>query len=224
MHPLLIFSTQKRSHALDQEPNDKYGRLYLFQFPPILPPLHDATLKSESQPQSQNEDQIATIINLDPNLTSQQPSSSSTSNRPKLNPSEAIIIEDSNKQQTGTQPPSFASRFPSGRVGKLTLRKSGRLTLTWGINEPSESSKPTTNKRRSSSSEKRGLQFQIDRGADANFLQDVVLAENIFIKQEQDQDNDSIMRGLPDNRRPRAIALSHVVGKMVAIPDWESLL
>ncbi|KAI9793902.1 MAG: hypothetical protein M1816_007154 [Peltula sp. TS41687] len=223
---------EMQSSTLRQQDDDpKYGRPYLFQFPPILPPLHNPATKSEPQPAAPpKEDQASTTTTIDPRLPNQQPSSSS-SNTSKPHPSEAIIVDDSNKpqQQTDAKAPSSAPRFPSGKVGKLTVRKSGRMTLTWGINEPSKTTTTTISKNRSSSSsssEQRGLTFQISRGTDAGFVQDVVLADDILVKREGQghADGDVTVLEGQGSRRPRAIGLGAVVGKMVAIPDWESLL
>ncbi|KAI4760316.1 hypothetical protein E4T52_06769 [Aureobasidium sp. EXF-3400] len=99
-------------------PDRRTDRVYLFQFPPILPSLAPQTVKSE--PHS-------------PTLSKKIPAASSSAS--------AIDVD-----ATASKPPASAaskpeipesagqmhSPFPSGLVGKLRVHASGRTTLDWG--------------------------------------------------------------------------------------------
>ncbi|KAG9519759.1 hypothetical protein KCV07_g4785, partial [Aureobasidium melanogenum] len=97
-------------------PDRRTDRVYLFQFPPILPSLAPATVKPEpSSPTLSKKTPASTTAAIDLDAPS------STTN-PK-----------STKQ--GTVPESAGqmhSPFPAGLVGKLRVHASGRTTLDWG--------------------------------------------------------------------------------------------
>jgi len=100
-------------------PDRRTDRVYLFQFPPILPSLAPQTVKPE--PQS-------------PTLSKKIPAATSSSS--------AIDIDATPASTTTTKPAAASaipesagqmhSPFPSGLVGKLRVHASGRTTLDWG--------------------------------------------------------------------------------------------
>jgi DNA-directed RNA polymerase III subunit RPC4 len=97
-------------------PDRRTDRVYLFQFPPILPSLAPTTVKPE--PQS-------------PTLSKKIPAAASTSTN-------AIDVDATAPSAAAKHPeiPESAgqmhSPFPSGLVGKLRVHASGRTTLDWG--------------------------------------------------------------------------------------------
>ncbi|KAH0293905.1 hypothetical protein KCU62_g857, partial [Aureobasidium sp. EXF-3399] len=107
------------ANGANPPPDRRTDRVYLFQFPPILPSLAPQTVKPE--PQS-------------PTLSKKIPAATSSSS--------AIDIDAT---PTSTTTPKAAaapaipesagqmhSPFPSGLVGKLRVHASGRTTLDWG--------------------------------------------------------------------------------------------
>ncbi|CAD0099941.1 unnamed protein product [Aureobasidium mustum] len=97
-------------------PDRRTDRVYLFQFPPILPSLVPATVKPEpvSPTLSKKTPAVltaATAIDVD----------ASSASKPK-----------STKQEVPESAGQMHSPFPAGLVGKLRVHASGRTTLDWG--------------------------------------------------------------------------------------------
>ncbi|CAD0052544.1 unnamed protein product [Aureobasidium pullulans] len=94
-------------------PDRRTDRVYLFQFPPILPALTPETVKPEP---------------VSPTLSKKTPVSTQAT---------AIDVDaTSSKQKPATAIPESAGQlhtpFPTGLVGKLRVHASGRTTLDWG--------------------------------------------------------------------------------------------
>ncbi|KAK3712005.1 hypothetical protein LTR37_009317 [Vermiconidia calcicola] len=83
-------------------------KVYLFQFPPVLPDLQTITVKPD--PETANGD--TDVMNIDP-----QPN----------NQAKPITVSDNTASDIRQQP-----NLPSGAVGKLKVHASGRVTLDWG--------------------------------------------------------------------------------------------
>lgn len=109
------------ANGANPPPDRRTDRVYLFQFPPILPSLAPQTVKPEP---------------LSPTLSKKTPAATSSSS------SSAIDIDATPASTTkptaasaSTIPESAGqmhSPFPSGLVGKLRVHASGRTTLDWG--------------------------------------------------------------------------------------------
>lgn len=84
----------------------KADRVYLFQFPPIVPDLWATVVKKEPQ------DEAAPIITA----ADQTP----------------IKVEDGESKSASNVSQSSGPTLASGRAGKLRIHESGRATLNWG--------------------------------------------------------------------------------------------
>lgn len=87
--------------------------------------------------------------------------------------------------------------LPSGSVGKLRIHKSGRATLDWG-----------------------GTPFVVAKGADATFLQNVMIGELPDVKPRGENDPPVDTRDLS----ARGLGMGQIRGKFVVTPDWEEIL
>jgi DNA-directed RNA polymerase III subunit RPC4 len=97
---------------------DHEGRLYLFQFPPVLPSLVNKIKKEE-----------ATNGGPEPMEVEAGPSKATEAiDLTKPDPEEAVFIET--QHGSFQVPPELVTE--EGFVGKLTVRKSGRVLLDWG--------------------------------------------------------------------------------------------
>ncbi|KAI5461186.1 RNA polymerase III RPC4-domain-containing protein [Mariannaea sp. PMI_226] len=104
-----------------EDVSNKDGRLYLFQFPPILPPL-----KPTSQPKPANK------VKAEPedfNALDSTPAATGT-------PVDLTMeeMQDDEEQEDPEETLGFLSQFVSqgGLVGQLKVRKSGRVEMDWG--------------------------------------------------------------------------------------------
>ncbi|KAK2590521.1 hypothetical protein QQS21_011807 [Conoideocrella luteorostrata] len=118
--------TNETGETKTEGPSNKDGRLYLFQFPPLIPPL-----KTVSRPQQ------ATKVKDETNDSNLMDTPSATDpmsvdlttgdhNRNKHN--------DNENDGDELEEDGFRSQFLShgGMIGKLNVRKSGKVELDWG--------------------------------------------------------------------------------------------
>ncbi|KAI5807012.1 RNA polymerase III RPC4-domain-containing protein [Geopyxis carbonaria] len=90
---------------------------------------------------------------------------------------------------------------PSGRVGKLRVHKSGRVSLLWGGTHPDEST----------------VEMEVNRGAGCEFLQEVVVVKQESPYGDADVDEKGQRKGV-------AYSLGQVKGKYVVNPDFGKLI
>lgn len=126
----------------------KSDRVYLFQFPSVMPGLK--MVAEEGKAANQANDGIES---QDTTATSQMQTEAGPG--PATFDQEAVKVEDDDEKEASSanERPSLWPPMASGKVGKLRVHESGRATLSWG-----------------------GTSFEIAMGTDAHFLQDVVLA------------------------------------------------
>ncbi|KAI5290783.1 hypothetical protein KEM55_008502 [Ascosphaera atra] len=95
------------------------------------------------------------------------------------------------------------NRLPAGRAGKLQIHASGRATINWG-----------------------GIQFELNRGSDVSFLQDVIVMPEQ--KPVSGSATPSVVGGNTSSREgppeKSVWAMSQVRNKFVVSPDWEAML
>ncbi|EPQ66848.1 Bgt-4321 [Blumeria graminis f. sp. tritici] len=180
------------------EQDKKEGRLYLFQFPPVLPILFNPN--TENKPRSKFEDKetdvkvkkedepkqaIKTEIEPEKRLDmSQLGDASSHISGIKLE-EELVPIFDEKLDITGRGEIVHEEGF----VGKLVVRESGRVELCWG-----------------------GAKMLVGRGVDAGFLTTGVIV-------------DSIERGPQGGGVPegKALGMGQIMGKFIVTPDWMNM-
>lgn len=96
-------------------PDRRTDRVYLFQFPPILPSLVPATVKPEPASPTLSKKTPATTTAA----TAIDVDAAATTTKPKA-------------KQVPESAGQMHSPFPAGLVGKLRVHASGRTTLDWG--------------------------------------------------------------------------------------------
>ena len=126
----------------------KSDRVYLFQFPSVMPGL---TVTAEDGKAPNQADDVLEL--QDTTVTPQI--QTETEAGPATFGQEAVKVEDDDEKEASSanERSTLWPPISSGKVGKLQVHESGRATLSWG-----------------------GTSFEIAMGTDAHFLQDVVLA------------------------------------------------
>ncbi|KAI9640189.1 hypothetical protein NHQ30_011426 [Ciborinia camelliae] len=127
---------EKEQDESQPEANHADGRIYLFQFPPVLPRLFNPQLENP-------EDVVVTQSTEKIDLTEDK-------DKIKKESEEVIIKTEPNPTQENE---SLISE--QGYIGKLVVRKSGKVELDWG-----------------------GTSMAVGRGVPAAFLSQIVLAED----------------------------------------------
>ncbi|KAK2810280.1 hypothetical protein FQN50_003011 [Emmonsiellopsis sp. PD_5] len=138
----------EEGEAKTEEPKDeRSGRLFLIQFPPMTPNLIVPTQPGDEMDQD-------TVEAVPP-----PPGQAQTQAQPGIPSIKKENAIDGLPQPTAAAndiPPLITatnSNLPAGRVGTLNIHQSGRATIDWG-----------------------GISFELTKGSDVEFLQDAVVA------------------------------------------------
>lgn len=118
--------TSEDGTARTEGPADKDGRMYLFQFPPLLPPLKVAAAATPGKGIVKNEPQEVNLLDTPPapdavDLTG-----------------ENVVEGEENEEEDDKNNPENKNGFMSslmsqgGMIGELRVRKSGKVELDWG--------------------------------------------------------------------------------------------
>jgi DNA-directed RNA polymerase III subunit RPC4 len=177
---------------------DKDGRMYLFQFPPLLPPLQPtreptATKKSKVKPEPHDldmHDALAQTTSTNPvDLTTSEEGGATTGaaeNGRDQEPAVAVAAAGENDDPEKTR--GFMSELLSqgGMIGKLNIRKSGKTELDWG-----------------------GRILELSPAAGMNFLTTAVIVE----------ENDT--KPQPGMVGGDGIGMGKIMGRFVLAPTWD---
>lgn len=167
---------QEKPREEEEESKNKLaGHLFLMQFPPVTPNLVAPSVEGEGGATQ----------------TDQQPAEGAANNQPEPTPVKqepnGEVQEDG--QQTTAEPPKVVSaadwQLPVGRVGKMNVHASGRVTFDWG-----------------------GINFELDRSVDVDFLQEAVIMGSPGEEEEES----------------KVWSMGQVSGKFTVMPDWEKML
>lgn len=193
----------------DQPRDQKADRVYLFQFPPVVPDLNPMISKIKSEKATSNvrpEDNPPVNADVD-SSTHQKTAPQITTPAAKSSVKNPIRIEDDVKPSTGLEDSKHMPRLASGRVGKLRVHASGRATLSWG-----------------------GTSLELHMGIPANFLQDVVVLQMPRSKQsftdaaDGDDEKSEDVGEAAESSEGIALGLGQVRGKFIVTPDWEEIV
>ncbi|KAI1002247.1 hypothetical protein K3495_g5954 [Podosphaera aphanis] len=190
------------------EQDKKDGRLYLFQFPPVLPILYNPL--TEEKPGSNPEKEKNGAANMDqktgdfnakgkgkavdgPSTVKLEDTSTV-----KLEGTSTVKLED-DPLEDGVEILDDRKEDITGRrevvneegfIGKLVVRESGRVELCWG-----------------------GTRLLVGRGIDASFLTTGVVVDGI--------ERGPLGGGVPEGK---AFGMGQIMGKFVVTPDWMSMM
>ena len=172
-------SSTKAKNVLRQ-PSDS-NKLYLFQFPPILPMLIDPD--------------APVPIKEEPDVAESAANPVPKDKGPKIKKEEGVKLQ-AQSQANADLLNATKGELPGGRLGKLQVHKSGRVTLSWGGDGTENVSEGRGNTH--------GAKMEIKWGAEVDCLQDVVLVDM-------------------GEEEKKAYAFGQVGAKIVVIPDWEAI-
>lgn len=134
---------ENKTDEENEEENPLLGQLFLMQFPPLTPNLKVAGSATELSQSTPGEDaHEKTAQKVEPTVKHEADN-------------DVEIVETTQPTETQENNMITAGKpwsLPSGRVGKLNVHKSGRVTLDWG-----------------------GISMELDRGAPVGFVQEAVI-------------------------------------------------
>lgn len=193
--------------ARQKDEEDGNGRLYLFQFPPVLPELYNPKdpkpknpilVKREAEEAAAHlKEEVEVLGSLTAKARSkmkEQPDIKDEAGAaPVVKKEEEGVETTAEKLKREAEEMKRKKGKPEvvreeGLVGKLVVRKSGKVELIWG-----------------------GTTLLVGRGADASFLTTGVIV-------------DSVERGPQGGGAPegKAVGMGQIMGKFVVTPDWEN--
>ena len=226
----------------------KFGRLYLLQFPPILPGLYNPVTREgkdavavETVPSATDVDSAR--VQSAPGGRPIPPPTAAAPDRPSKATEEVIVDEaaEGSGAQEADHPRLLTpnARGPDGLVGKLRVHASGKVALRWGNGDTSDSTAASTTQAPSSFNPtstststplaQSTLQLLVHRGTDVEFLQDVVLAHVNPTLPSQTQRGLSTSSRQEDKKAEHQVSglacgIAQIAGKFIVTPDWEKLL
>jgi DNA-directed RNA polymerase III subunit RPC4 len=176
-------------------PDAKEDRVYLFQFPPVVPDLVPASMLSKMQ-EAESPTETVNAASGSENISAIGTADQNTGDQKE---EEAVIVNEEEEANTSVFPPRPAHlpHLASGKVGKLLVYKSGRTKLDWG-----------------------GTSLQLNMGITPHFLQDSILVRTNPEVNPQDR----VPVPLSNGFQGEAYAFGQVRGKFVVTPDWDEVI
>ncbi|KLJ11464.1 hypothetical protein EMPG_13343 [Blastomyces silverae] len=137
---------EDETKAVEAPRDERSGRLFLIQFPPMTPNLVPPSLAADEMDQD--------VVETGAHATTQQPSNPAIKREAtdELTVPKPTVASDGNAASAPLITATH-STLPPGRVGKLNIHQSGRATIDWG-----------------------GVSFELTKGSDVEFLQDAIVA------------------------------------------------
>ncbi|KAG5951544.1 hypothetical protein E4U53_002859 [Claviceps sorghi] len=148
--------TDETGESRTEGPSNKDGRLYLFQFPPVIPPL-----KEVARPVSRIKEESNHGGLMDGRPRASDPTPVDLTHDAGLDDDDD---DDDENEDVALQAEGFRSQFLSqgGMIGKMNVRKSGKVELDWG-----------------------GMTLEMSPAAGMNFLTTAVIVEENDEKVQQ---------------------------------------
>jgi DNA-directed RNA polymerase III subunit RPC4 len=183
-----------------EEADKKEGRLYLFQFPPVVPELYNpikgkpktkVEIKAEKEKEKVDKDMDVQMTGMSAKGKGKMKERIDlTGDATVVKIEEEAAVGPDGKPEKEEKKKRDEVVHEEGWIGKLIVRESGRVELCWG-----------------------GTNLLVGRGVDAGFLTTGVMV-------------DMIERGPPGGGAPegKALSMGQVMGKFVVTPDWEKMV
>ncbi|KAJ5098144.1 hypothetical protein N7532_005145 [Penicillium argentinense] len=168
----------------DKTAKNLLGQLFLMQFPPMTPNL--SIPGSEPNNSAPTDSTPAAATNQNENGSEVKPEGGDI----EVTDVDAMPPTETPKVITATTDWSL----PAGKVGKLNVHKSGRITMDWG-----------------------GISFELDRAAMVDFVQEALIVsssnDDPDVKPEEAADEDN-----------RVWSMGQLCGKFTVMPNWDDML
>lgn len=173
---------------------DKHsGQLFLLQFPPMTPNL---VIPGGAQ-------EGAEATEGDVTITGATTTAAAPGGPPIKREEEGADVQEVGARPAAQEAPKLVTateqQLPAGRVGRLHLHASGRVTLDWG-----------------------GISFELDRATEVDFLQEALIASSPSTAAAAGAEGEEV-KPEPDEDK-RVWAMGQLSGKFVVTPDWEKIL
>jgi DNA-directed RNA polymerase III subunit RPC4 len=187
-----VAADEKETTDEEELLKDKHsGQLFLVQFPPLTPNL---VFPGETA------DTTEALAGADPDGDISITHSGPVADGPAVKQEDGAELQEVKAGSIPQKPPKLATainqQLPAGRVGRMHLHASGRVTMDWG-----------------------GISLELNRGAEVNFLQEALIVSTPSSSQTAGQEEKEV-----EPEEKAVWAMGQLSGKFVAQPDWETLL
>ncbi|KAH8891389.1 hypothetical protein GQ53DRAFT_806736 [Thozetella sp. PMI_491] len=152
---LKVFGPQEDDDETKGQTHPREGKVFLFQFPPILPPL--VAKKKDPAPNPVKPEPNDDVVMLD------VPQDDPTSVDLTMDDEKEVKEEEGEKEEESKEKAGRKWPENSGYLGKLVVRKSGKVTLDWG-----------------------GLSMAVEAAIPVSFIRTAVLVDNNDVKPSTD--------------------------------------
>ncbi|KAJ5980785.1 hypothetical protein N7481_008083 [Penicillium waksmanii] len=177
--------SEKQETEEDKTPKNLVGQLFLMQFPPMTPNL--IVPGSENPPAAEPAAEQASET---------APEANDTENEVK--PEGDVEITDVDALPQAETPKIITATtdwsLPAGKVGKLNVHKSGRITMDWG-----------------------GVSFELDRAAMVDFVQEALIVSS-------SNDDPDVKKEAEEEEENRVWSMGQLCGKFTVMPNWDDML
>ncbi|PMD41307.1 hypothetical protein L207DRAFT_565224 [Hyaloscypha variabilis F] len=181
----------------NQSPDKKEGRLYLFQFPPVLPELYNpkdpkpkAKAEIRAEKEKEKAEAEAQMSGISAKAKGKMKESGDRTGETVIKVEEEVLGADGKPKKEEEKRKRDEVVHEEGWIGKLVVRESGKVELCWG-----------------------GTNLLVGRGVDAGFLTTGVMIDMV--------ERGPIGGGSPEGK---ALSMGQVMGKFVVTPDWEKMV
>lgn len=182
---------EKPAEEEDSMKDKLTGQLFLVQFPPMTPNLvvPSAAAGENGPSEAPPAETTTTAANPEP-----QPTEPTVKREEGEDTAEALedTTEPTPKLVTATD-----QQLPAGRVGKLNVHASGRVTMDWG-----------------------GISFDLDKATDVDFLQEALILSTPHNQAGMTEEEQKAL----NEEEKRVWAMGQLSGKFTVTPDWEKML
>lgn len=210
-HSIDLDGDFKAQDAADHSKDKREGLVYLFQLPPIMPKILTAAEKDmmDMKPRQIEKAEKDTPPEMSKPIDLKLSKASDPNQKqPKPEPEESLVPDTHNANIFM----AMDSALPVGRVGRLRVHNTGRVTATWG-----------------------GASLELGRGSGSGLLQEVVMTEYSRIHhaiklsaEGKDKDNNDGEGGKEKLEERISLgdkgwAIGQLGGGFVMTPDWAKM-
>jgi DNA-directed RNA polymerase III subunit RPC4 len=215
---------QEADVNMESKADAKDGRTYIFQFPPVLPTLYNPLTTEKPKPPSfkpdvktEKDEDIQVVGSVDKkaiDLTKLK-----SKNVPKSK--ETVVKKEELEAESELKKSKDPIVLEEGKIGKLTIRKSGRVVMKWG-----------------------GTRLLLSRGAASEFLSVGAIMDhpeasreakfsNLFQRTQTEKDKLGKEKIQKDRHGSAALGykdhigdtmcMGQIMGKFTVTPEWDKM-
>lgn len=157
---------EKPAEEEDEAKDKLSGQLFLVQFPPMTPNLVIPGTAGDAGDNGEEDAEAPSTEPANPEPSQPDEQSKPTTIKREDDGTAELLDTTADADTTNATPPKLVTatnqQLPAGRVGKLNVHASGRVTMDWG-----------------------GISFDLDKATDVDFLQEAMILSTVQDQQQE---------------------------------------